>query len=750
MMQARARERARVQSWKQACRLAVKQQTATHGYPELAARVPSRPDAEEEEGFEGAVRPGDIRSVGKSEEEAQERRNMHFRQIDKDVGRTFPAHPLFRTKSQDTDVPGVSGEVERSGGEEGLLVRPLRRVLCAYSLRNPTVGYCQSMNFIAATLLQVMDEEDAFWFLCCIVEDYLPGYYTEDMQGLRVDLLVLQSLVLETFPKVHKKLHDLELPLELAATRWFLSLFTVVFDQVMVLKILDKLFSSNSGCLFRVAIAFISKVQKKILTCSDAEEAMSILNNEAGSRNGVRGVFKFSQFKFPRLESYRIAARAKFTVENGADSSAKNEKRAGPGAQVVKQPIVTPSSSSGNAKADDIHAKAYHIPQSFLKGQNRIVLKVLRLTAVPEVGPGSRLYACVCFLETGETPREDATLLRHPSSSSVLLQTRNRGMAASGDVHEVTDSNERDVLIVLFACDEGNGAKVELVGKARIRCRLGDLSPSMSLRLMDQGGRLISAAPGAAASIDIFLCFSPLVDQDAELRPPAVVPRPSHQVPANSSSNRIPSMQRYPAAKSDDYQAQTLLCPAAVSSNVPPRQVPREDRTLQAATFMAQGTAHAGRVLPPPELVAARAPQPLPPQPFALPRPPPPALLIRVHDPRAAACPKLLASSGQPWQSSHHVGMEGAANQHQRPMATVSVAAPTVSTISQPRPLVPSPPVPYYTQQILNRTTYQPLGFAPRYNSSASAMAEPLRWREVQTMQQVSAVLLSMTSESVE
>ncbi|EKX54592.1 hypothetical protein GUITHDRAFT_59913, partial [Guillardia theta CCMP2712] len=188
-------------------------------------------------------------------------------QIDKDIGRTFPANPLFRKVTQDSDPPRGPGEAGQTVGQDGPLLRPLRRVLCAYSLRNPRIGYCQSMNFIVGTLLMVMEEEDAFWILSCIVEDYLPDYYTEDMHGLRVDLLVLQNLVVETFPKVHRKLQELELPLEIPATRWFLSLFTVVFDQSMILKILDKLFSSNSGCLFRVSMAFISKVQKRLLAC---------------------------------------------------------------------------------------------------------------------------------------------------------------------------------------------------------------------------------------------------------------------------------------------------------------------------------------------------------------------------------------------------------------------------------------------------------------------------------------------------
>ena len=39
----------------------------------------------------------------------------------------------------------------------------LRRVLTAYAFRNKDVGYCQAMNFIAATLLLCLKEADTYW-----------------------------------------------------------------------------------------------------------------------------------------------------------------------------------------------------------------------------------------------------------------------------------------------------------------------------------------------------------------------------------------------------------------------------------------------------------------------------------------------------------------------------------------------------------------------------------------------------------
>jgi len=57
-------------------------------------------------------------------------------EIEKDLRRTFPGHTLFES-------------------EEGKSM--LRRILLAYALRNPSVGYCQSMNVLAAFILLVTE-----------------------------------------------------------------------------------------------------------------------------------------------------------------------------------------------------------------------------------------------------------------------------------------------------------------------------------------------------------------------------------------------------------------------------------------------------------------------------------------------------------------------------------------------------------------------------------------------------------------
>lgn len=52
------------------------------------------------------------------------------------------------------------------------------RVCKAYTIRNPEIGYCQGFNIIVGRFLKIMSEEEAFWMLVMVLENYLPiDYY---------------------------------------------------------------------------------------------------------------------------------------------------------------------------------------------------------------------------------------------------------------------------------------------------------------------------------------------------------------------------------------------------------------------------------------------------------------------------------------------------------------------------------------------------------------------------------------------
>ncbi len=102
----------------------------------------------------------------------------------------------------------------------------LRNVLYAYARRNPTVGYCQGLNFIVAQLLRHLDEEEAFWVLCSLIECILPLDYYTAMIGVLVDQAVFAELVENCMPNLFNAFKKLSIDPTLVSMQWFICLFS--------------------------------------------------------------------------------------------------------------------------------------------------------------------------------------------------------------------------------------------------------------------------------------------------------------------------------------------------------------------------------------------------------------------------------------------------------------------------------------------------------------------------------------------
>ena len=134
-------------------------------------------------------------------------------QIESDLPRTCPEHAWF--------LPSPREPNDEAGG-----IAATRRVLRAFTADNPSVGYTQSMNFLAAFLLLVFEvdklrpggeraseaEEDAFWLLGAVTLRSLRGYHTDSLHGVRVDAKVFDALVEAKLPKLaaHFRSHNIE------------------------------------------------------------------------------------------------------------------------------------------------------------------------------------------------------------------------------------------------------------------------------------------------------------------------------------------------------------------------------------------------------------------------------------------------------------------------------------------------------------------------------------------------------------
>jgi hypothetical protein len=148
-------------------------------------------------------------------------------------------------------------------------VKPLRNVLYAFAKRNPTIGYCQGINFLTAHLLSWLSEEEAFWTLCCLIESILPLDYYSGMIGVLIDQKLFTRFIKTIMPAFWDHLKKLSLDPSLISLQWFICLFSYNLKSKVTNRIWDHLFLSGSKVLFHAGLSIISLVQKSFLKCKE-------------------------------------------------------------------------------------------------------------------------------------------------------------------------------------------------------------------------------------------------------------------------------------------------------------------------------------------------------------------------------------------------------------------------------------------------------------------------------------------------
>uniref|UniRef100_A0A158QB00 Rab-GAP TBC domain-containing protein n=1 Tax=Enterobius vermicularis TaxID=51028 RepID=A0A158QB00_ENTVE len=135
----------------------------------------------------------------------------HQKQITLDLLRTMPNNVHFTS-------PNCKGILQ------------LEQVLRAYCLHNPTIGYCQGMNFIAATAMLLLGAEETFWFLVALTERYFDkSYFDQTLTGAQADQEVLKKLLGIRLPRLSAHLDAFDIDLTTMTLNWFIALY---FDAV--------------------------------------------------------------------------------------------------------------------------------------------------------------------------------------------------------------------------------------------------------------------------------------------------------------------------------------------------------------------------------------------------------------------------------------------------------------------------------------------------------------------------------------
>lgn len=244
---------------------------------------------------------------------AREAKRVDVEAIERDLHRTFPDNIKFRSnKAPNTEnlekrrsqmnPTETDGNGNATRKDETAMISALRRVLHAFSIYNPRIGYCQSLNFLAGLLLLFVEtEEYAFWLLNIITRVYLPGTHELSLEGANVDLAVLMSALRDSMPHVWAKIGgeldgtDVAIkpklsrrnrkvaessrlpPITLCMTAWFMSCFIGTLPIETTLRVWDVFFYEGSKTLFRIALTIFKIGESEIRNVSDPMEIFQVV-----------------------------------------------------------------------------------------------------------------------------------------------------------------------------------------------------------------------------------------------------------------------------------------------------------------------------------------------------------------------------------------------------------------------------------------------------------------------------------------
>eukprot|EP01048_Picozoa_sp_COSAG05_P007900 COSAG05_NODE_576_length_8580_cov_190.797194_5_plen_1695_part_00 len=221
----------------------------------------------------------------------------------------------------------VCKDVPRTGDMSEEETQQLQRVLLTFTLKFPSIGYCQSMNFVALALLRAMgSEENAFWLLGGICTNVLHGYYTQSMSRTQIDSQMLSALVEQKLPTIHTHLNELDCPLELMVSQWLLPIYVTAFPAVTAFAIWDWLFVDGSDILLMVALAFMSLHEEDMLRCCDFAEVTQMFTEKPPAIFSSGPLLQRARALYEELGTSKLSKLREAATMQVATSGEQNNK----------------------------------------------------------------------------------------------------------------------------------------------------------------------------------------------------------------------------------------------------------------------------------------------------------------------------------------------------------------------------------------------------------------------------------------
>lgn len=239
-----------------------------------------------------------------------QKESLYRDQVNKDVPRTWPHHSLYH----DRDGPGQQS---------------LMNVLTAYSVYNPSVGYCGGMATLPGIFLMYMSEEEAFWLFVRLCIDYgMEHQYAYcNALGINRSVYILERLLPVFLPDLSRHMAHEGVDVRLYASRWLITNFAADLPFTAAVRFLDAFMVDGYDSALIMCITLLSVLSDKLIEM-DFDQIIYFFNQlKRGEHLNVRKLMKRYAKMSVRLRSKINKFSAQLRVQlqrEGADVAKAN------------------------------------------------------------------------------------------------------------------------------------------------------------------------------------------------------------------------------------------------------------------------------------------------------------------------------------------------------------------------------------------------------------------------------------------
>eukprot|EP00927_Polykrikos_kofoidii_P073721 TRINITY_DN6973_c0_g1_i1.p1 TRINITY_DN6973_c0_g1~~TRINITY_DN6973_c0_g1_i1.p1 ORF type:complete len:391 (-),score=64.36 TRINITY_DN6973_c0_g1_i1:30-1202(-) len=169
---------------------------------------------------------------------------------------------VLRTFSTSSEFQGVGGP------------QSLRRVLRRMVVMDVELGYCQSMNFLAAVFIMVLRDECAALNAVrqVMVKLGTRSWYMDGMRQLRADTAVLEDLIHCRLPVLHEAFKKHKFDLIIVSSKWFLCLFATALEGEALRRVWDVVLCDGIEAVFRVSLALLAQQTQAAIEAKSVDD----------------------------------------------------------------------------------------------------------------------------------------------------------------------------------------------------------------------------------------------------------------------------------------------------------------------------------------------------------------------------------------------------------------------------------------------------------------------------------------------